>query len=188
MAGRLADARRGVATWFSDSRQLTAWDRISLGGLVLAIVALVVGLVWIWTAAVHPSASGCHNAPLKIIRDPQLVGIAVCIAGLVVGRLTARRVMSSRNELLDRLVPTHERHLHANLAVRVQVGLTGALLFITFLVTFESLTLWRGVWPITYYMRCAAEAATWQTYVAAFFFSALVGRWMWLPMTPKRVD
>jgi hypothetical protein len=173
-----------MASWLADARRLTPRDWLSIALLLAAALMLVLALVWIWQAAAQPSASGCHNAPHKIIRDPQLVGIAVSIAGLVVGRLIARPAISSRKELNDRLVQPHEQHRHTRYVLLTQLGLTVGLLFIAFLVSFESLTLWRGVWPITYYTRCAAEAATWQTYAGAFFLCFLVGRWMWLPKTP----
>jgi hypothetical protein len=174
-----------MAAWLADAKRLTGMDWVSTALLAAAILILALALGSTWSAAAHPTASGCHNAPLKVIRYPQLTGIAVCIGGLVIGRLITRPVISSRKELNDRLAPHHEPHRHGQYALLTQAALTAALFFITFLVTFESLTLWRSVWPVTYYVRCAAEAATWQTYTAAFFLCLLVGRWLWLPKTPK---
>jgi|SRR5579859_4142217 len=175
-----------MVAWIADARKLGWRDWVSIAWLAAALVVLGVALVMIWIEAAHPSTTSCHNPPVKMIPGySQLTGIAACIAGLVVGRVFTRPVVSSRTELNDRLVPTRDSHKHAHYALLTQASLTAALLFITFLVTYESLTLWRQVWPITYYMRCAAEAATWQTYTVAFFFCLLVGRWLWLPKTPS---
>jgi len=160
-------------------------DWLSIVLLSAAVLCLGIALYWIWTAAGQPSASGCHNPPHKVIRESQYVGIAISIAGLVAGRVIARPVITLRSELNARLALPHEHQRHMRYALLTQAVLTGALLFISFLVAFESLTLWRGVWPITYYTRCAAEAATWQTYIGAFVLCFLIGRWLWLPKTPK---
>lgn len=174
-----------MRAWASDAQRLTPRDWASIAGLALAIAVLVMALISIWIAATHPADVGCHNAPMKIIRDPQLAGIGICLAGLVVGRLSTRRVVVSRNDLDDRLAPGDDLRAQARNALLSRVASTGALLFIAFLVTYEAVTLYADVWPITYYMRCAAETATWQTYATAFFLCLLVGRWLWLPATPR---
>jgi len=164
-------------------RDLPSAALLVTGAIVLALAA---GSVWL--AAVQPADVGCHNAPLRVIRVPQYVGIAVCIAGFIVGRLTGRTAISSRTALKERLVLFGTPGRHVSLAILTQLSLTLALLFIACLVTFETVTLAQGVWPITYYMRCAAEAGTWQTLTAAFFFCALVGRWLWLPRVPTGTE
>ena len=162
---------------------------LSTGFLVIAAVILLAVFVFTWIAAANPSAAGCHNAPLRITRDPQWVGIFVCIAGFVVGRLTARPKITSRHQLRSPVEgPEHKIEARARFAVLIQASLTGALFFIAFLLSFEAVTLNGGVWPITYYLRCANEAATWQTLAAAFAFCLLAGRWLWLPTTPEDVD
>jgi hypothetical protein len=159
---------------------------IAFLGLAIGILALV--MVWTLTAAVNPAAAGCHNAPLRVTRAPQVLGILVCIGGFVLGRITARPKVDSRDKVRSWVRDRHDTTGHARAAVFVQACLVAALLFIACLIAFEAVTLNRGVWPITYYMRCASEAATWQTLAAAFAFSLLTGRWMWLPTTPKDVD
>lgn len=159
---------------------------ITFLGLALVILAFVV--VWTLTAAFNPSAAGCHNAPLRITRAPQLFGILVCVAGFVVGRVTARPKIDSRSQVRSWVDAGQRVEDHARAGVFVQACLVLALFFIASLIAFEATTLNAGVWPITYYMRCASEAATWQTLAAAFAFCLLTGRWMWLPATPKDVD
>jgi hypothetical protein len=161
---------------------------ISVVFLGLAALILLLVLVWTVTAAGSPSAAGCHNAPLRVTRVPQLVGILICVAGFVLGRITARPKVDSRSQVRSWVRDRRDRSGNARAAILVSASLTAALLFITFLIAFEAITLNRGVWPITYYMRCASEAATWQTLAAAFAFCLLTGRWMWLPTTPKDID
>lgn len=161
---------------------------LSLVFLIFAAAILLLVVVWTATAAMSPAAAGCHNAPLRVTRAPQLLGIALCIAGFIVGRITARPKVDSRAQVTSWKVAEHTSSRRAGAAIFVQACLTLALLFIASLIAFEAVTLGRGVWPITYYLRCANEAATWQTLAAGFAFSLLVGRWLWLPTTPKDVD
>src|SRR5215470_12662367 len=123
-----------MVRWFDDARKLNKRDWFSIAFLVGALVVLAFALVWVWTAAAHPYATGCHNAPLKVIRYPQLVGILISLAGLSVGRLTTRAVFTSRQELNDRILSSGKQRPHARYALLTQAGLVGALLFITFLV------------------------------------------------------
>jgi uncharacterized membrane protein len=155
--------------------------------LVLAGLVLLLVFAFTWSAALSPSPAGCHNAPLRVTRFPQWVGIAVCIAGFVLGRVTARPRIVSRRELRS---PVEDGQKHTpeqreNFALLVQGSLTAALLFIGFLIAFEAVTLGSGVWPITYFMRCASEAGSWQALLAAGAFCVLAGRWLWLPAVPK---
>lgn len=167
---------------------ITARDVPSATLLVIGAVVLGLAAASVWVAAINPAEVGCHNAPLKIVRVPQLAGIGVCLVGFIIGRLTGRASISSRLALNTALVPSGTEPSHVRLAILTQFSLTLALLFIACLVTYETVTLADGVWPITYYMRCANEAGTWQTLVAAFFFCALVGRWLWLPRVAVDTD
>jgi NAD/NADP transhydrogenase beta subunit len=149
---------------------------------------LTLVLFWIVVAAVNPSAAACHNAPLRVTRVPQLVAVLICVAGFVLGRVTARPKVRLRTELKTPVTASNDHESRLRLAVLMQAGLTGAMLFIACLIAFEAITLASDVWPITYYMRCAAEAASWQALTAAFAFCFLTGRWMWLPTTPEDGD
>ena len=152
---------------------------MSAAGLVLVLV-----LVWTANAALLPRAAGCHNPPLLVTRVPQLVAVLICVVGFVSGRITARPKISRRSDLKAG-TGTRDEPTRAKGALLAQSALTAALFFITVLVAFEAVTLRSDVWPITFYMRCASEAATWQTLVAAFAFCFLAGRWLWLPTTPE---
>lgn len=63
----------------------------------------------------------------------------------------------------------------------VQALLLVFLVEVLGLLVIEMVTLSRGVWPITYYVRCAYDAAGWPTTLAAASVLFLVGRWFWLP-------
>jgi hypothetical protein len=160
---------------------------LSTAFLVLAALMLGAVFVFTWSAALNPSAAGCHNAPFRVTRFPQWVGIAVCVGGFVLGRVTARPRIVSRKELHSPVADgrPHPAEQHENFALLIQASLTAALLFIGFLIAFEAVTLGSGVWPITYFMRCASESASWQTLVAAGAFCILAGRWLWLPAIPR---
>ncbi len=63
----------------------------------------------------------------------------------------------------------------------VQALLLVFLIEVAGLLLVEIVTLSRGVWPITYYIRCAYNASGWQTTLGAAAIAFLVGRWFWLP-------
>ncbi len=184
----LATTPRQFWGWLNDTGT-RKWVSI----LTLAAASWVLLLVLVWTiwALVQPSAARCSNAPSRVTSIPQLTEVVICAAGFVLGRLTARPKIRAREELRD---PTVEPGIlplavlperRARAAVWAQATLTAALFIITFLLAFETLTLARSVWPITYYMRCANEAAPWRALAAAFAFCFLAGRWLWLPESPR---
>ena len=160
---------------------------LSIVTLCAAGLVLVVVLIWTANAALSPKAAGCHNAPLRVTRAPQLAGVLICVVGFVFGRITARPKIGRRADLKSGTSEKDDAS-RVRAAVVTQSALTAALFFIACLIAFEAVTLRSDVWPITFYMRCASEAATWQTLVAAFAFCFLAGRWLWLPTTPEGTD
>jgi hypothetical protein len=44
----------------------------------------------------------------------------------------------------------------------------------------EAWTLGHGVWPITYYVRCANDAGPLISLVGVATFAYIIGRWMWV--------
>jgi hypothetical protein len=184
----LAVAPRRLWGWLNDAKT-RKWMSI----LTLAAAWLVLLLVLVWTgmAVTQPSSARCSNAPARVTSIPQLTEVVICVAGFVLGRLTARPKIRRRRELMDSTVEREGLPLpradvkRARAGVWAQASLTAALLLITFLLAFETLTLALSVWPITYYTRCANEAAPLRTVAGAFAFCFLAGRWLWLPETPK---
>ena len=120
-------------------------------------------------------------------RVPQRVAILVCVLGFVLGRITARPKVVARNQLQSGVADRQDVEARGQASVLVQAALTGALLLITCLLAFEAVTVASHIWPITYYLRCANEAATYPALAAAFAFWLLAGRWLWLPTTPRDV-
>ncbi len=150
-----------------------------------AAIVLLYVLVSVGFAAVTPSAVACHNAPLTATRLPQVLGVLISAVGFILGRVTARPKIKARAELMSWTLPGDSQDRLAKAALLTQAALTAALLFIAVLIAFEAVTLATGFWPITYYLRCANEVASWQTFAGAFAFCFLVGRWLWLPTTPE---
>lgn len=156
---------------------------MSVAGLLGAIAIFVVAAWWIVSALLNPGAAGCHNAPLRDSSFPQWVGVLVSSAAFVAGRVTARPRLADRSVISAKVGPDVKQR--ARFAVVTQGYLTAALLFIAVLMAFEAITLASSVWPITYYLRCANEAATVRALIGAAAFCFLAGRWLWLPAPPE---
>ena len=157
---------------------------LSIGGLAAAGSVVVLVLIWTFSAALSLGSATCHNAPLRQTQLPQLVGVGVALAGFLLGRVTARPKVDRRSEIRS-WAPAEDNRNRAAAALATQAALVAALLFFGVLMAFETVTLASHVWPITYYLRCASEAAPYRTLVAAFAFCFLAGRWLWLPSTAE---
>lgn len=96
--------------------------------------------------------------------------------------------MAARTELMWSGESRTNDATRPRVGLLMNVALTLALLFVAFLIALEAIALAKSVWPITYYLRCANEAASWQTLFAAFGVCFLAGRWLWLPTTPEDAD
>jgi hypothetical protein len=64
--------------------------------------------------------------------------------------------------------------------VAVNLGVAIFLFLITILMVIEAWTLGHGVWPITYYVRCANDAGPLISLVGVAAFAYIIGRWMWV--------
>lgn len=161
----------------------------SIVTLGLAALALVYVGVTVVSGVLQPSAARCGNPPARVTSIPQLIEVLLCAASFVLGRLTARPKVRTREELRRRMrrgdLDDQAPEDRVRTAIWLQGGLTAALLLITLLLAFETVTLALTVWPITFYLRCAAEAAPWRTVIAASAFCFLAGRWLWLPEPPE---
>lgn len=155
----------------------------SVAGLLVMTATFGLAAYWILSALLNPGAAGCHNAPLRDSSLPQLIGVLASSVGFIAGRISARPRVSERSQLSSRVTGADDRD-RAHFSVVTHGALTSALLFIAVLMAFEAITLATSVWPITYYLRCANEAATVRTLVGAFAFCFLAGRWLWLPAPP----
>ena len=174
-----------ILNWRFPERARGVVTLISLVLLVLAFLVLAWGM---WSAVSYTltnTGPPCTNPPQRVSNPPQLVVVGVCLLFFVLGHLTAR---------WQSIDPKHARH-HQSLreadhperdprkrdALIIQTLLLVFLVEVIGLLTIEAVTLSQNVWPITYYVRCAYDAAGMQSMAAAASILFLVGRWFWLP-------
>jgi hypothetical protein len=161
---------------------------ISLIILAAAAVVLVSGLWLAGSYMVMHSSPPCSNPPRLNPSPPQLVVVGLCLLAFVIGHATARWQAIDRRHLRRHRAenrPAPERDTRKKDALIVQGLLLVFLVEILGLLVIEMSTLSRGVWPITYYVRCAYDAAGWPTTYTAMAILFLVGRWFWLPRGGK---
>jgi hypothetical protein len=160
---------------------------VSVVSAVLLAVATGI-LIWsIWSAVTyslsHPGPP-CSNPPQREAFPPQWVVVGSCLLAFVLGHFTARSQLISqdhgwRHNVKDAEHPENDPRKRD--ALIIQALLLVFLLEVVGLLIIEAVTLARGVWPITYYVRCAYDAAGLQSMAAAASILFLVGRWFWLP-------
>jgi hypothetical protein len=73
---------------------------------------------------------------------------------------------------------------HHRRAVTVRLFLAATLTLVTGLLAYETWAVWNGQpwWAITDFVRCASNAATWQTLIASTVLLFLAGHWLWHPV------
>lgn len=161
-------------------------EPVRIAAIVLLLGAAGV-LVWAaWMAATYAANHGgapCPNPPNRNSTPAQLVVVGIGLASFLVGHATAR--WQKVDEVAVRLTiqnsgkPAHDARKRRALIVQALLG--AFLIEIAGLLVIETVTLSRGVWPITYYVRCAYDAAGWPSTAVAATILFLVGRWFWLP-------
>jgi hypothetical protein len=167
-------------------RRATRWT--SLGLLLLAAGLLTYGLggAIIYTAT-H-AGPPCANPPSVQASPPQLVVVAFCVAGFVLGHLTARWQHVEPRHLVPPALPAAVGPGFQALLRRrgrqlllVQALLLVFLLEVAGLLLYELVALSSNRWPVTFYVWCAYDAAGWPTTLAASSICFLLGRWLWPP-------
>jgi hypothetical protein len=161
---------------------------VSLVVLGAAAVVLVIGLGLSVTYLVTHSSPPCSNPPQRNSNPPQLAVVGLCLLAFVIGHATARWQAIDPSHLhrhRSENRPAPERDTRKKTALIVQGLLLLFLVEIFGLLVIEMSTLSRGVWPITYYVRCAYDAAGWPATYTAMAILFLVGRWFWLPRGGK---
>ena len=160
---------------------LARW--VSLIVLVAAALVLLYGL-WLATSyMVTHSSPPCSNPPQRNSNPPQLVAVGLCLVFFVIGHMTARwqeidRQHIRRHRQPASPAPERDPRKREGLIMVFLVEVLGLLVI-------EMSTLSRGVWPITYYVRCAYDAAGWPATLTAAAILFLIGRWFWLPRGGK---
>jgi hypothetical protein len=158
---------------------------------VVSVILLAVAsgvLVWgMWSAVTYTlSHTGppCSNPPQREAYPPQWVVVVVCLVWFALGHMTARwQVIAPKHVVRHNLKEVEHPELDPRKreALIIQSLLLVFLLEVVGLLTIEAVTLSRGVWPITYYVRCAYDAAGLQSMAVAASILFLIGRWFWLP-------
>jgi hypothetical protein len=170
---RFPEQARAVVTW------------ISVVLLLVAFAFLVWGMVSAISYTLTHTGPPCTNPPQREANPPQLVVVGVCLLAFVLGHLTARWQSidpkhAQRHQSL-RQADHPERDPRKRDALIIQTLLLVFLIEVIGLLVIEAVTLSQNVWPITYYVRCAYDAAGVQSMAAAASILFLVGRWFWLP-------
>jgi hypothetical protein len=147
--------------------------------LVAAAAGLGVLLVIAAVYLMRSHAPVCNTSfPARRGDYPSWVYVFAAIAAFVLGSLTAtvgiKRQGRSQKELGEGQWSSQRAVVAVNLGVAI------FLFLVTILMVIEAWTLGRGVWPITYYVRCATDAGPFISLVAVAAFACIIGRWMWV--------
>jgi hypothetical protein len=162
---------------------------VSLILVAVSIGVLVWGLYSALTYTLTHSGPPCSNPPQRSSTPPQWTVVLVCLGAYLVGHLTARlqfvdpSTTARHQRDPGRSIRKFGRGEYArrNEALFIQLLLLIFLVEICALLVIEAATLSNNVWPITYYVRCAYDAAGTESMWTAAAILFLVGRWFWLP-------
>jgi hypothetical protein len=168
---------------------VTARKAASVGGLLTAAALLFVCAVSIVIANPLLDVGACGTTP-KTVEWPLWAafistGVVAFGLGSLLGHWRDFASELKEEESRDRAVADgllDERHRRRATTVRLYLAVTLTLL--TGLLTYETWAVWNGSpwWAITDFVRCASNAATWQTLVASTALLFLAGHWLWHPV------
>jgi hypothetical protein len=155
--------------------------RISLTMLLGIAIAILVFSIWVsTTAAQHLNGSPCGDPPVRVSPKfpyPLVIVILVCGAALL-GRLAGYLREPAGGARTDSGISASQAARRAALA---QFWVAFFLLVCAALLAFETFTLAVGIWPITFYVRCANDYLPLPTIGGAFITAFLLGHWLWYP-------
>jgi hypothetical protein len=153
-----------------------SWIVWALGAAAVVLVALLVIAGVALLTSHHPACS--TNFPARRGDYPSWAYVFAAIAAFALGSLTSqvgiRREGRAQKELGE------GRWTNRAAIVAVNAGVAGFLFLVTILMLIEAWTLGHGVWPITYYVRCAMDAGAFITLIGVVSFAFVTGRWMWV--------
>lgn len=152
------------------------WMAWLLGGVALGLVViLVIAVHALATAAapvcdtVFPARRGDYPSWAYLFG-----AIGAFVIGSISGQMAIRRQRRSQMELGQG--PWVDR----SAVIAVNVGVAALLFLITILMVIEAWSLGHGLWPITYYVRCATDAGALISLIGVLSYSLVIGRWIWV--------
>jgi hypothetical protein len=149
-----------------------------LGAMGLGLLAI---LGWVVAASVSLHGAPCTNPPSRIGQWDPLITVGACLGSFVLGRVAGlsreRRAEPAASHAATR------RPRRSNGAILMQGALTLFLLLSAVLLAYETVSLAHldAYWPITFYVRCANQIATFPTTAGACAICFLLGQWFWYP-------
>ena len=174
---------------------MTARKAISVGGLAMAAVLLCVCGVSIVIANPLLDVGACGTTPKAVGWPAWAAFVSAGIVAFGLGSLLGHwRDFTSelmQEESPRRGIPTADESAterHRRQARTVGLFLASTLTLLTGLLAYETWAVWNGSpwWAITDFVRCASNAATWQTLVASAALLFLAGHWLWHPVRGAR--
>jgi len=148
--------------------------------LALAIAVLVIS-IWVSTgAAQHLNGSPCGDPPGRVSpKFPYPLAIVVLVCGAAfLGRLAGYLREPAAGPRSSPGPATSAAGWRLALA---QFWVSFFLLVCAALLAFETFTLATGIWPITFYVRCANDYQPLPTIAGACLTAFLLGHWLWFP-------
>jgi hypothetical protein len=146
----------------------------------LALVLLVFSILISAAAAQHVNGSPCGDPPQRI--SPSfpypLVIVILCCGSALLGRLAGYLREPVTNKPRVGEAPPSQDRWRAGLA---QFWVSIFLLVCVACLAFETFSLAVGIWPITYYVRCANDYLPLPTIGGACITAFLLGHWLWFP-------
>jgi len=148
----------------------------ALGAAAVVFVGLLVFAAWYLLPHHHPACS--TSFPARRGDYPSWVFVFAAIGAFALGSLTSQVGIRREGRPQKELGEGHWTNRAA--VVAVNAGVAGFLFLVTILMLIDAWTLGHGVWPITYYVRCAMDAGAFITLVGVASYGFVVGRWMWV--------
>jgi hypothetical protein len=150
---------------------------------VLLLAAVALGLVVILVIAVHAlvtaSAPVCNpDFPARRGDYPSWAYVFAAIGAFVIGSVTGQ--IGIRRQGRPQMELGEGTWSNPGAVVAVNAGVAAFLFLVTILMVIEAWALGHGLWPITYYVRCAADGGALISLIGVSGYSLIAGRWMWV--------
>jgi hypothetical protein len=160
----------------TEEPQPQAWLPWAFGAAAAALLVLFAIAAQHLLTAHGPVCSATF--PARRSEYPSWYFVFAGMGAFVAGSLTSQYQIRHGKRSQDELGKGQWKSPTAIVTVNVGVGLF--LLLVTILMGIEAWTLGHGVWPITYYVRCANDAGPVISLIGMASLSFIIGRWMWV--------